>query len=708
MRYLLFACLLVSGSFVFAQKKSPYPKIDPAGIVIARDSFGTPHIFAKTDAEVAYGLAWANAEDAFDETQTLIYTAKGYMGRVQRIEGAKADFFVHAIGARKLVNERYDTDLAPEFKKYLNGFVQGLNAYAAAHPDQVKEPRAFPVTEKDILTEYITIMSFLTGVPNYIGDVVGGKYDSTGVDFDFKKPTYGSNAYGVNGNKSTDGKTYLCINPHMEMNGALSFYECHLHSDEGLDMVGNMFQGGTSNAMGTNKHLGWSFTWNYFDQVDVYKLQMDPAHKLQYLVDGKSLKLEKRRVWLKVNWHGIVVPIPKMAYTSVYGITLKSSKSDNYYAIRFPANMSIKVGQELYQMAKSNTYEEFWNAMRSNHALVMFNMIYADDKENIFYLSHGTLPDRKHQEYNWAGLLPGNTSKTLWTDLVPVDSMPHVINPSCGFVYNTNNNVYDATCDGHNDNPRRLPDYVNERPGNNNRAMTLKEFFRTHDRVNFDDFRKIKFESHIAMNSPLIMSLKPLWQLDKSKYQDITNYITLLQGWDKNTDTASVGMTAFACFINQIWNKRGYDDAQFVSGFPLTEQETIQAIRDAQQYMLSNFGAIEIKWGTVHKLRRGDKSLPYGSFADMLSPSYPKPHTFNGKIEFNPQFGDTYTMFVRYGKSGAEFIESLQPLGNSLNPLSTHYNDQMEMFIAHRMKHQTFDTDYWLHHSESLYRPSLK
>ena len=149
MRYLLFACLLVSGSFVFAQKKSPYPKIDPAGIVIARDSFGTPHIFAKTDAEVAYGLAWANAEDAFDETQTLIYTAKGYMGRVQSIEGAKADFFVHAIGARKLVNERYDTDLTPEFKKYLNGFVQGLNAYAAAHPDQVKEPRAFPVTEKD-------------------------------------------------------------------------------------------------------------------------------------------------------------------------------------------------------------------------------------------------------------------------------------------------------------------------------------------------------------------------------------------------------------------------------------------------------------------------------------------------------------------------------------------------------------------------------
>jgi acyl-homoserine-lactone acylase len=692
----------------FAQKKSPYPKIDPAGITIARDSLGTPHISAKTDAEVAYGLAWANAEDAFDQTQDLIYTAKGYMGRVQGIEGAKVDFFVHAIAARRLVEERYDTDLTPEFKRYLNGFVQGLNAYAASHPEQVKNRRAFPVTERDILTEYIAIMSFLSGVSNYVGDVVAGKYDSTAVDLHHMHPAVGSNAYAMNGNKSNDGKTYLCINPHVEMEGMLTFYECQLHSEEGLDFIGNMFQGSTSNAMGTNKHLGWAFTWNYFDQIDVYKLEMDPKHKHSYIFDGKPTKLEKRPIWLKVNWHGILLPIRKMAYTSVYGATLKSDKSDNFYAIRFPANMNIKVGQELYQMARANNYDEFWRAMRSNHALVMFNMIYADEKENIFYVSHGTLPERKHQEYNWGGLLPGNTSETLWTDLVPVDSMPHTINPACGFVYNSNNDVYDATCTGYNDNPHRLPDYVNQRPGNNNRSLTLKEFFRVHDRVTFDDFRKIKFESHIAINSPLIASLKPLWLLDKTKYPDITNYIATLQSWDKNTDTTSVGLTAFACFINEIWNKRGYDDEQFVTGFAITEQQTVQAIRDAQQYMLSNFGKIEVQWGSVHKLRRGDKAYAYNSFADMLSPSYPKPHMIGGKLEFNPHFGDTYTMFVRYGKNGAEFVESLQPLGNSLNPLSPHYTDKMPLFIAHHMKHQTFDMNYWLTHSEAVYKPSLK
>jgi acyl-homoserine-lactone acylase len=137
--------------------------MDPTHITIARDSLGTHHIFAPTDAEVAYGLAWANAEDAFGETQDLIYTVKGYMGRLKGIEGAKIDFFVHTIGARQLVDEHYDKDLTPEFKKYLNGFVQGLNAYATSHPDEVKIRRAFPITEKDVLVDYITIMSFLAG-----------------------------------------------------------------------------------------------------------------------------------------------------------------------------------------------------------------------------------------------------------------------------------------------------------------------------------------------------------------------------------------------------------------------------------------------------------------------------------------------------------------------------------------------------------------
>ena len=35
------------------------PAFKPADLRIARDKFGVPHIFGKTDADVAYGVAYA-------------------------------------------------------------------------------------------------------------------------------------------------------------------------------------------------------------------------------------------------------------------------------------------------------------------------------------------------------------------------------------------------------------------------------------------------------------------------------------------------------------------------------------------------------------------------------------------------------------------------------------------------------------------------
>ncbi|MBL0883378.1 MAG: penicillin acylase family protein, partial [Chitinophagaceae bacterium] len=49
-------------------------------IDIVRDSFGIPHIFAPTDAEVAYGLAWAHAEDDFATIQQSYMSGNAILG----------------------------------------------------------------------------------------------------------------------------------------------------------------------------------------------------------------------------------------------------------------------------------------------------------------------------------------------------------------------------------------------------------------------------------------------------------------------------------------------------------------------------------------------------------------------------------------------------------------------------------------------------
>jgi acyl-homoserine-lactone acylase len=699
---ILFSSCLLSG--LMAQ--DVFPKINPENISIVRDSFGIPHIFAKTDAEVAYGLAWANAEDAFSETQNLVYIGKGFNGRNDGINGVKADFFVHAIAARQLVDERYDKDLTPDFKKYIDGFTQGVNAYAVAHPNDVKVKNAFPATAKDILTSYVAIMSLLSRAPDAIGDAVSGTYDTVTVGFPEKprKPV-GSNAFALSNNKTTDGLTYVCINPHMQMEGALSFYEAHLHSDEGLNIEGALFQGTSSVNMGANENLGWGMTWNFFNRLTVYKLKMHPTKKLWYEFDGEYFPLEKRPVWLKVGLgkhHKMVIPVKKTTYWSKYGCTIKSDKGNYFYSLRFPANEGIRSAEQLYKMNKARNYAEFREALRT-HAIVLFNVVYADKDNNIFYMEHGTLPDRD-TTLDWQDIMPGNTSKTLWTKLVPLDSMPHTVNPDCGYVFNTNNTPFHATnkdcADGYCALPHRM---VDDLPGDNNRANRFEELISTKSKFSLDDLRKIKFDVALSHHGGFGESIEGLFKLDENKYPDLKEAITILKTWNRTAEVHEYAPTILGLIIRDIFDKRNYDDNQFVTGFKVNEDEWVSTLRKACDTLKAHYGTVKVEWGTVHRNIRGNKNLPMRGFPDVLSPSYPD--QLPGTLIFKPKYGDTYTMFAGFGKNGLEKLCALQPTGNSLDPKSTHYNDQMELFSRQELRPLSLKKEDVMRRAEKIYHP---
>ncbi|MFX5521924.1 penicillin acylase family protein, partial [Acinetobacter baumannii] len=57
-------------------------------IDIIRDTYGVPHIFGKTDPEVAYGLAWAHAEDDFETIQQSLMAGKAMLAQYQGKKGA--------------------------------------------------------------------------------------------------------------------------------------------------------------------------------------------------------------------------------------------------------------------------------------------------------------------------------------------------------------------------------------------------------------------------------------------------------------------------------------------------------------------------------------------------------------------------------------------------------------------------------------------
>ncbi len=111
---------------------------------------------------------------------------------------------------------------------------------------------------------------------------------------------------------------------------------------------------------------------------------------------------------------------------------------------------------------------------RPSQGLASFNMGYADKTGNIFYLYNAKLPMRA-EGYDWDLYLPGDTSETLWTDYLPFDDLPQVLNPPSGFVQNANSTPFQTTIGEGNPDPARYSETFGIDMGMSNRALRMRE-----------------------------------------------------------------------------------------------------------------------------------------------------------------------------------------------------------------------------------------
>ena len=122
-------------------------------VEIIRDAYGVPHIYGKRDADVAFGLAYAHAEDDFATMQSLIPFYRGALARNIGFDGLPIDFLVQWLDVRAHVAENYETALSPEIRAHLKAYADGLNYYAATHPFEA-DARLFPMTPQDLVTGF--------------------------------------------------------------------------------------------------------------------------------------------------------------------------------------------------------------------------------------------------------------------------------------------------------------------------------------------------------------------------------------------------------------------------------------------------------------------------------------------------------------------------------------------------------------------------
>ena len=676
--------------FVFVFTSFVNSQINPKNIDIVRDQYGIPHIFAKTDAEVAYGLAWANAEDDFKTIQEAYLAGNAMLSKYIGIKGAPADFITQFIGSRELIDQKIE-EISNEYLEVISGYADGLNSYALKNPDKVLFKKLFPITPK-MMMMYSQLQLFIS---NQGADWAGRILNNDTQDEFLDQNLTGSNVIAMNSNKTKSGEAFLAINTHQPLEGPTSWYEAHLHSEEGTNIIGTLYPGTPHILIGVNENLGWSHTVNYPDKTDVFKLRM--KNNKNYIVDGEEYTLEKLKAKINIKVFGIPININRRYYRSIFGPTLKNKSG--YYSIRTPTLFNVRALEQWWKMGKSKNFTEFYNTLKMKQ-IPGFNIGYADKYDTIFYISNGIIPKRA-EGYNWKGIVPGDTKKTLWTEYYDIEDLPQVIQPKAGFIYDANHSPFKSTSAEENPKEEDFSKRMGYETYDNNRSTRLIELIESYDKISYEDFKDIKYDNSFPSKfNYSFMDISIIETLNLDAEDELSEILDIIQGWNRKTDIDSQGAGIYGVLYYQLI--RNYRDEIQKNNNTVSRETLCSALADTRAYLVDNFGSINVTLGDFQKLVRGDKEIPIWGLPDVITAMSSIPYK-EGRRKVTQ--GESYIGLVRFSKDGPQ-LESVISYGNSDNPESDHYSDQMDLYSKFETKKMIFNKEEIYKEAKKVYNPN--
>ncbi|MEO0339688.1 MAG: penicillin acylase family protein [Bacteroidota bacterium] len=491
------------------------------------------------------------------------------------------------------------------------------------------------------------------------------------------------------------------MNSHQPLEGWYSWYEAHLISDEGLNILGGTFPGGVTIFHGVNEHLGWAHTVNHVDLSDVYQLEMHPENPLQYRYDDQWLTLDEKVYRAKLNlFAGIKIPIKRKVYQSIYGPTFKTDQS--FFAWRYVVAQDIRAVEQWYRMNKAKNFEQFKAALEMQ-AIPSTNIVYADRNDNIFFISNAKVPVRD-TNYVWREVVPGNTSATLWDSYYPLDSLPQVLNPASGYVYNTNNTPFSSSSETFNPAEKDLNFTMSyQRPDmENSRSIRFQELIEQYDSLSYEDFKRIKFDRQYGdeIQTREMLNLDILFHIEAQQYPEYADLIEKLSTWNRQFDIENTTAPLFIYMVQKLIGDLR-DQDRYCWRCTIAEEDIIKVLAKTKDYFIEKYGGYEVALGDFQRHTRGEISLPLGGGPDVLAAMHSQEQedgTFRGMA------GESYIELVRFSDEGVE-IETVHAYGSSAEPDSPHYTDQMELFVKQQLKPMTLDKNKVLEQAKSLYSP---
>jgi acyl-homoserine-lactone acylase len=669
---------------------------------VIRDKFGVPHIYGKRNADAAYGLAYAHAEDDWKTIEEVIRSSRGTLSEIVGDSGAKSDDLILALGNTEIVNRDYDAKASPESKAVAEGYAAGLNLWCAEHPETTCT-RTMPITARDIMAGFVNRPMSFYGFEGEVDALLSGRatmemstkstrqaFIDTTDDIEL-----GSNGLAVAPSRSADGHTRLVANSHQPYEGRVAWYEARLKSEEGIDLIGGLFPGTPIILTGVGPNFGWASTVNKPDLYDTFKLVVDDEKApTKYRMDGTWKEFERRQIKYNVLRNGVLVPVERTGLTSVHGPAYVTDKG--VFALSYVGKGDFKHLDQYLAMNMAKTVDDWRAAQIKYNAIPSVNYIVGDSKGGIAYFWNAHMPKR---EPGWdrTKVLPGDISETLWKGWESPTALPTIIRPKSGYIVNSNHSP--LLVSGPEDN-LKAEDYPKEFGLDTlvtNRGLRAQELYGTDTSITREEFFAYKMDDRYSAGSNVLKMQADFKNVDAGSDAELKAALDVVAAWDGRADmeNRNAALTIFA--------------AQAAMGSQIHDtynrEKALASLKSTAALLKAALGRIDPKWSEVSRVARGKQSWPTNGGPDTLRAVYVAGDLMKDKFR-SGRAGDTYVAVADWAPDGTYTIDTIHQYGSAtLDASSPHYADQAPIFAAEKWKQPPMTLEGVLKEAERDYRP---
>ncbi|MDJ0908738.1 MAG: acylase [Woeseiaceae bacterium] len=684
-------------------------------VEIIRDDYGVPHIYGETDADAVFGMLYAQAEDDFPRIERNYIWATG---RLAEVEGEAAIYSDVRARLYMTVDEaKAEYEAAPDWLKELcDAFADGLNYYLATHPE----------VEPALLTRFEPWMPMFFFEGSIGGDIEKVKLDGIAEFYGqqmgaelvepvsaYPEVANASNGFAISGELTESGNAMLLINPHT------SFYfrgEVHVVSEEGLNAYGAVTWGQFFVYQGFNEDTGWMHTSTYVDFIDEFVQDVSDADgELVYRYGEEMRPVESFDVTLKYRDGDGFGERTFTLYRTHHG-PITHEIDGNWVATRINWEPATALTQS-YTRTKQSNYEEFREMMnlRSNSSN---NTVFADSSGNIAYF-HGNFVPRRDPQFDYSQPVDGSDPATDWQGLHTVDETVTVVNPPNGWIQNANSTPFTAAAEF---SPKREDYPVYMAPDDENfRGIHAVQVLTGIEDLTLEGLMEIAHDPYLPGFEKLIPGLvESAAQFDMID-PELAEAIAILDAWDLRVSGDSVAMTLAHFYARMFLEQDSAPDGlSFMErinyyGTESPPDEQVSIFADTLAMLEADFGTWRLPWSEVNRFQRltGDIDLEFDDNQPSIGVDLAN-SDWGALADFGSRRQEgTKKLYGVNGNSFAAVVEFGDRLrartvlvgGQSNDPSSPHFTDQVELYTSHEWKEIAFYREDVEARAVETYRP---